>query len=248
MKIKRSATVNWGIVFLTAVTILCVIAVIGVFAFLIFFEIKSDVLDFYSEQVKHSIWLLTWIVIGIDLAISALGWLFKFESEDIRKSREAAITGGQEKIEGALEAADYLLELFMMLTFLFAGIRFFLCGKTESSAQLWMTAALFAALAAMWCSKKMLSGLSRRPGLNQKGNLHDEAVIRERMLAYRSGYRVFKMMNRILIGGMLAIMIFTRLSSLLATALFLEAGAVWAIMNGLFRLERSRLRKKGKQK
>ena len=248
MNIKRAGTVNWGIVFLAAVTILCVIAAIGVFVFLIFFEIKSETLDFSSDQIIRSIWLLTWIVIGIDLVISALGWLLKFESQDALKESDDTAGGKWEKIEGGLEAADYLLELFMMLTFLFIGIRFFLCSKTGNGAQIWVAIALFAAIGAMWCSKKMLFKLSRRPSLNQKGNLHEEAVIRERMLAYRSGYRVFKMMNRILIGAMLDIMLLTRFSSFLATALFLEAGVIWAVMNGLFRLERSRLRKKGKRR
>ena len=236
MNIKRAGTVNWGIVFLAAVTILCVIAAIGVFVFLIFFEIKSETLDFSSDQIIRSIWLLTWIVIGIDLVISALGWLLKFESQDALKESDDTAGGKWEKIEGGLEAADYLLELFMMLTFLFIGIRFFLCSKTGNGAQIWVAIALFAAIGAMWCSKKMLF------------KLHEEAVIRERMLAYRSGYRVFKMMNRILIGAMLAIMLLTRFSSFLATALFLEAGVIWAVMNGLFRLERSRLRKKGKRR
>ncbi|MCQ4635476.1 hypothetical protein NE619_01930 [Anaerovorax odorimutans] len=245
MKNNRIRKENGGLIFIGIVTLLCVIAILGIFAVLLYFEVSGSLADFQRGELRKSVNLLTWIMIGIDLAACATGWLFRFESEDAGKQEKTSRLNDPEKIEDGLETADYLLELFMMLTFLFIGIRFFLCSARSISAGIWMTVLLLAILAALWFTKKMLAGLSTRPRLNQKGNLRDERVIRERMIAYRSGYRTFKMMNRVLVGAMLLIMVLSRFTTSLATALFLEAGAVWAVMNGLFRLERRRLRKKG---
>lgn len=245
MKNNRIRKENGGIIFIGIVTLLCIIAILGIFAVLVYFELSGGMSDFPRGELRKSVNLLTWIMIGIDLAVCTTGWLFRFENEDAGKQETALRLNDPEKKESGLETADYLLELFMMLTFLFMGIRFFLCSDRNISAGIWMTVLLVVVLAALWFTKKMLAGLSTRPRLNQKGNLRDERVIRERMIAYRSGYRTFKMMNRVLLGAMLIIMVLSRFTTPLATGLFLEAGAVWAVMNGLFRLERRRLRKKG---
>lgn len=243
MILKKEGKGTGGVLFLVAAGALCAVAILGVFAFLLFLSLKEGL---FSEQAQRSVELLAWIVMGIDLAVCIAAWLLKFESEDAMSKEKASELHDAQKREGALEAADYALELFTLLTFVFLGIRVFICGW-GSAAGICKTILLAVLLAVLWISRRSLSRISGRPRLGQKADLHDEAVIRERMIAYRSGYRTYRLTLRVLACGMVLLLILVQTGGL-SPGLFVEAGLLYVIMSGIFRFEKHRLRKKATHK
>ena len=202
MKNKIINKGNSGIIFIAGIIVLCTIAMLSVFGVLVYFKIKGGSLfGFYGENLRHSVNILSWIVLGVVVAVCAAGQLFKIESDDRIKSAGNLEATEQGYLERRLEIGIFVFDVFMVLTFLFMGVRFFIYDNNAERPPLWMTLLLVVSFGAIWFSQKLHKSFMQKIKPEKRDDFRDEMAAKHRGIVYRSGYRTYKKMARVFLRG-----------------------------------------------